>query len=155
MSADPKKLPDTSIRFSIDTDRNLPQGALPGTMTAQIQKLLADNQTLQREKDEIESKFSEKIETLESSLQIEKEKREEAEERAQIAEEELIKEKKEKMDIKVRLENENEIEKKLIEKENDRKQIELKLKYETEAKNDAISKTEKAERSKKTEIETV
>ncbi|KAA6400090.1 MAG: hypothetical protein EZS28_004384 [Streblomastix strix] len=118
-----------------------------------IQKLQTENEQLHREKDEIETEIDEKIEILEKKCQDEKNWKEIAENKFNKADENLRKEKNEKIEIKVKLQNEIELEKKLQEKENERIEIELKFKYESEAKNELIVQVKDTEQSLQQEIE--
>ncbi|KAA6380743.1 MAG: hypothetical protein EZS28_023729 [Streblomastix strix] len=142
-----------SIHSPSETDRGFTSGNQMDKPAAQNLKLSQEIEQLRKEKEEIESTFTDKIDSLEKKVQIEKEQKEEAEIKAKRAEENLIKEKKQKQDIKVKLENEELLERKLFEKENERKDFEIKLNYETLAKEEVIENANELEQKLKDETE--
>ncbi|KAA6383860.1 MAG: hypothetical protein EZS28_020614, partial [Streblomastix strix] len=135
------------------TNRIINQNADTGATSAIIRKLRSENETLRREKEEIESKYSEQINVIQKKLRDEKELREEIENKLKLAEETVNKEKNEKMEVKIQLQNEKEIEAKLCEKESQRLILEQKLKYEQEYKQEASDRANRNEKDKKKEKE--
>ncbi|KAA6367566.1 MAG: hypothetical protein EZS28_036907, partial [Streblomastix strix] len=163
MSTETLKVPDESLRLN-ETGRNMVAGADAMAVQSQIRLLKTENETLRREKNEIEQKAREQVITLEVQLQDEKELRESIEQKCKKYEETSRKEKKEKMDLMIELQCEkdekneaiermNEVEKKLQEKDKDKRKVEQMLQYETEEKKEAVEKADEEERIKKSEIE--
>ncbi|KAA6377383.1 MAG: hypothetical protein EZS28_027091 [Streblomastix strix] len=123
------------------------------TAAAQIRQLRMENEALRREKSEIASQYREQVIILESRLRDEKEQREAAEKHVEEEKEQSKKERNEKIELKIQLQDGQEMEKTLFEKEKEKRKIEQKLKYNIEEKEDAIRRAEKAEKQNKEEIE--
>ncbi|KAA6392387.1 MAG: hypothetical protein EZS28_012084 [Streblomastix strix] len=130
----------------INTNANT---ATTGIASSQIRKIFAENESLRREKEVMESKYSEQIRILEDKLRDEKELKEDAQKTSKKSEEQLRREKIENREIKVQLQNEKEIELKLLEKEKERLKLEQQLRYEIEEKKELQERAEEAENAKK------
>ncbi|KAA6378580.1 MAG: hypothetical protein EZS28_025893 [Streblomastix strix] len=143
MSIDQSKLSDPSIRLNVPagdlTNATVTQGS-----AARIRLLQAENEQLRREKNEIEIKYREQLETLNAQLRDIQEQLNESEEKVKKVEESTILEKKENIKQKEEI---------LIEKENEKRKVEQELRFEKEEKKDVLKKAEESEKKKKSEIE--
>ncbi|KAA6356861.1 MAG: hypothetical protein EZS28_047612 [Streblomastix strix] len=133
--------PENTVRGN-ETSRNQAAFIESRAMQEQNRLLKLENETLLREKNEIEQKCNKEVIILRAQLRDEKEKCENAENNTQIAEEKLQKEKQEKRELIQDKKNQKQLEMKLIESEKLKLISDQNLDYMTQEKKEAIERAD-------------